>query len=486
MKLKLSLTSIDNNTSDELSSITLDKTTATLGRQVDNVLVLKDAQRFISAHHAKIDYRSPDYYLTDTSTNGVYINQSITPLGKGNSIKLSEGDQIHIGDYTISVTFKDEINESSLIQSTKPSDSINYDLLDDPFGEITSDPIQGMIDENEILPTGWADNKETANDPFDFSADYSAVEENSEKNELDQIPAHRQAFEPYLKKQDTTPVDEKISTESNQDDIFSENWFIEDKLEDNKTEKVTDIHHNTLESKPFSQTNDIPVNFNTTEKPEINSETINKTHSETESERDLIDYFLRGADLNDHDFAKAMTPETFFIIGTILRASIHGAMDVLSSRAKIKQEMHIDMTMIRPKENNPIKFSISPEEALTKLLTPHDAGYLPPVEAVNEVFNDIRAHQLSVIAGMQKALLSVLNRFDPVKLEKLFLQQNPIGASIPLRKQAKLWSMFEQLYKDIEQEAKDDFYHLFGQVFAETYEKQNKLLTSDKEKQPFD
>ncbi|MGH8499743.1 MAG: type VI secretion system-associated FHA domain protein, partial [Methylococcales bacterium] len=48
----------------------------------------------------------------------------------------------------------------------------------------------------------------------------------------------------------------------------------------------------------------------------------------------------------------------------------------------------------------------------------------------------------------------------------------PITASIPFRKQAKLWDLFEDLYKDIGHEAEDNFYHLFGQAFAESYEQQ--------------
>lgn len=198
----------------------------------------------------------------------------------------------------------------------------------------------------------------------------------------------------------------------------------------------------------------------------------------------MIDYFLRGAGLENAGISDELTPEKFFIIGNILRASVQGTMDVLGGRAKIKNEMHLDVTMIRAVQNNPVKFSVGAEEAIRKMLVPQDKGYLPAEEAIEEVFDDIRAHQFSVIAGMQTALLEVLKRFDPEKLEHRLQKQSPIAASIPIHKQAKLWRLFATLYDDIESEATDNFYHLFGQAFAESYEEQIIKLKNSKRNTP--
>jgi type VI secretion system FHA domain protein len=185
-----------------------------------------------------------------------------------------------------------------------------------------------------------------------------------------------------------------------------------------------------------------------------------------------VDNFLRGAGLEHAGIEETLTPESFYIIGKILRTSIQGTMDVLIGRAKIKNEMHLDVTTIKSLENNPVKFSVTAEEAIRKLLAPQDVGYLQAEEAIEETFDDIRAHQFSVISGMQTVLLEVLKRFDPQKLEQRFHEQSPLSASIPIHKQAQLWRLFEHLYDDIEHEASDNFYHLFGQAFAETYEQQ--------------
>lgn len=70
-----------------------------IGRAPDNDWVLPDPDRFISGHHASIDYRDGAYFLRDTSTNGVYVNHSEQPVGRGTPIRLYDGDELRMGDY---------------------------------------------------------------------------------------------------------------------------------------------------------------------------------------------------------------------------------------------------------------------------------------------------------------------------------------------------------------------------------------------------
>ena len=162
-------------------------------------------------------------------------------------------------------------------------------------------------------------------------------------------------------------------------------------------------------------------------------------------------------------------------------------MDVLLARTKIKSEMRLDVTTIRSASNNPIKFAINTDEALTKLLRKErNEGYMEPIRAIEEAFDDIRAHQIAVLAGMQTALQSILKRFDPEILEKRLQKLSPISASIPIHKRAKLWDQFQQLYEDIEREAHDDFNRLFGHAFASSYEEQIRRLKSENKNRPVD
>ena len=46
----------------------------TIGRHASNHLVVNDDGTFVSSHHAKIEYRSGVFVITDTSLNGTYIS----------------------------------------------------------------------------------------------------------------------------------------------------------------------------------------------------------------------------------------------------------------------------------------------------------------------------------------------------------------------------------------------------------------------------
>jgi len=75
----------------------------TIGRSPDNDWVLPDKSRYVSSRHAMIDYQGGAYYLVDTSRNGVYVNGSDTPVGKGYPQRLFDGDRLWIGEFEIAV-----------------------------------------------------------------------------------------------------------------------------------------------------------------------------------------------------------------------------------------------------------------------------------------------------------------------------------------------------------------------------------------------
>jgi type VI secretion system protein len=457
MKLKLKVIS---NTGNEVINITLKQESATLGRSSDNTLVLEDSDRYISGRHAVIDYQNSEYLVSDTSTNGVMINNATQPIGKGNKIKLNDGDQLRIGEYIINVNV---IEESQVIEIPSLVVNENTGLSDDPFGELDNDSVQGMIDENQWKGSSNYKEKEDIYESTDSSDVDSPDSDFFDLNpavdnplpKVEQPPAFKEALHisPEVKNKEKKVEEKKVAITS---DLFGEDWFTNESGHTNNSEIIaSELAENEA---PFP--------------PQKNSETV-QTNA-------LIDNFLRGAGFENIELTESLSPESFYMIGKIFRASIQGAMDVLGGRAKIKNEMHLDVTMIRSEENNPIKLSVSAEEAIRKLLAPQDVGYLPADEAIEEAFDDIRAHQFSVIAGMQTALFEILKRFDPQKLEQRFQQKNPIRSSIPIHKQAKLWDSFANLYNEIEEEATDNFYRLFGQVFAESYEQQMKQLKNSK------
>lgn len=472
MKLFLSVISAGAN-SDRSLSVTLSQEGGTLGRSENNVLVLPDPNRWISSQHAVIKYRAPDYYLTDTSTNGVLfkpVNQPSRPLGNGSSVKLNDGDQFQIGDYVIATKLIEDVPKSVNLAKNLLSDE-TFNLSDDPFSNFNADPIKEIIEENDLYPDNQVNRPQPPDDLLDFSFldsvnSKSRVTNSPELLDFEHIPPNKEVFQPKSKiKADETPVE---APSINPSDIFADEW--PPMPTDSQRKKTDDFPPTVTVDKSFSAPS-----------PEL----ITKS-ADFGTQDELVNQFLKGIGLENRHLAETLTPHSFYLVGKILRESVQGTRDILIGRAKIKNEMHLDVTLIKARDNNPIKFSVSTEEALVKLLSNQGKGYLEPQIAIKEAFDDIRAHQYAVIAGMRTALLAVLKRFDPRSLEQRLQEESPIGASIPIHRKAKLWTLFEHLYQHIENEAKDNFYHLFGQAFADTYEQQMQNLKKTNPDSPLD
>src|SRR5438309_5759319 len=101
--LRLRIVSDQRRSLAERSSATFSVEGGTIGRSADNDWVLPDPSRYVSAHHARVQFREGHFYLQDVSTNGVYVNDDMEPLAKRGSsgYRLSDGDVLRMGDYHI-------------------------------------------------------------------------------------------------------------------------------------------------------------------------------------------------------------------------------------------------------------------------------------------------------------------------------------------------------------------------------------------------
>jgi len=168
----------------------------------------------------------------------------------------------------------------------------------------------------------------------------------------------------------------------------------------------------------------------------------------------------------------------------MLREATAGTIDVLMARALTKKESRIEMTMLSVRANNPLKFFPHADGALTQMLTGAMAGYMPPVEAVAGAFDDLRAHELAVIAGMRAALGAVLHRFDPGQIEARLAVPSVMDKMLSANRKAKLWDRLVEVYGEIVREADDDLQRLYGEKFSQAYEEQVARLRAAKEQGP--
>ena len=112
----------------------------TIGRKPGNDLVLLDPERYISGRHALIEYRDGHYYITDTSTNGVYVNDARVPLGQGNTTEIMSGDKITIGTYQLLSYISDNVSNKSPVS---PTGAVNTGGTTRP--PATENPIDSLL-----------------------------------------------------------------------------------------------------------------------------------------------------------------------------------------------------------------------------------------------------------------------------------------------------------------------------------------------------
>lgn len=99
MGIQLEITSENKDLLGDDSTRLFREEGGTIGRALENDWILPDPERFISGRHATIDHQSGAYYLADTSSNGVYVNDEGEPLGKGNPRRLFNGDRLRMGSF---------------------------------------------------------------------------------------------------------------------------------------------------------------------------------------------------------------------------------------------------------------------------------------------------------------------------------------------------------------------------------------------------
>jgi predicted component of type VI protein secretion system len=155
----------------------------------------------------------------------------------------------------------------------------------------------------------------------------------------------------------------------------------------------------------------------------------------------------------------------------LLRAAVEGIMMLLRTRSEMRKAFGGDeRAMAGAGDNNPLKRMFDPREAMDFLLDPGERtdGLLDPVQAVSDACEDLRVHELALIAGMRAAVQGALGRLDPNAIERAF-ENSEKGFSLGSRK-AKLWELFVMQQDKLSRGAQDDFNQLFGRDFMSAYQ----------------
>ena len=434
MSLCLTITSYHKITPGQCPEKSMDQGVMAIGRSSDNDWVLPDPERLVSSQHCVIQYKDGRYYLTDNSTNGVELVKAGIRMRRGNSEPWQDGELIRIGDYEIQARI--DFNVQAIDSQPFAGDSPNsFEAL---MGAVASQPAPTPM----IAPQfQGASAMETLPDLFDFLSPTAVPP----PTVADHVPSEQHDFRPPAPV--AVPAPEKPLVQGS---VIPEDWDL-------------------FSDAPAPVVNAAPAPAPILPPPPV-VEPVALPVANAEPPPDLLQAFLRGAGLDQLRLDKADACAQMESIGRSYRLMVEGLIDVLRARASLKGEFRMQQTMIRPAENNPLKFAPNADEALLLLLRHGNQAFMAPDLAVRDSFDDLRAHQLAVMAGVEAAIKHLLTRFEPAQLEERMGKPGGLSSLFNGSRQAQYWQQFTELYSNISREAQDDFQDLFGREFSRAYE----------------
>jgi len=504
MQLKLTVSSVHAQSLGTEATVFFRLRGGTIGRARDNDWILPDPERVVSSHHARLLYDQGSYFVQDTSTNGTYLNQLDAPLPQGQPVALTHGDTLYIGEYEIHVELAEETprypSSGPAIDSAEPTEA---DFVAEPYTpQIGSKQTRGLDSDWESAPAVESDPWRAQHSPPPQELEQG---QNSAPTQSDHLPADRQHFRPpqatpELITEDIPP----LASETLPDDWWSadENpaaaiappqapptqpaTFAAPPPVLTTPERMAPV---IPESVPASEQNQPPTaeqqppttthitapptpGQRTTSPPAEPPGSPVANSAETDQ---LIDAFFAGLGIDPAQVAQAQREALFRQLGRLIRLLTQGTIEVLQARSTLKGEFRLSQTIVRPAENNPLKFSLGADQALQQFFVERRPGFMGAEAAFTEALKDIKQHELAVVAGMRAAFDCLLRKLAPETVEAALRAS---GKRSPMLFGDKSWDFYKTYYSEFKANAGDDFQGIFGEDFVRAYEEQITQLTS--------
>ena len=437
--------------------VTIKGTGLTIGRGSENELVLPDPNRELSKRHCAIEDNNGNVAIVDFSTNGTFLNYGKLALGL-TPTPLNDGDVISIGPYEIliEITFdeKDTVIAEPVEESQiSPGLALSApNILDAERDE--SDLLDDLFNEGKGLSgPGAVDRAETDEANFLYPLDDVLARTSLNPFESDEVRSysHNPAGQDHFK---SPNVEHPVGT-------IPDDW-------DDMLSPQPNSSNNSIDPVNVLKSDNVP----NVEKPLISGENTQKiVPNERNSEEKASRIFLKALGADSAGISNEQLPETMESMGNILRIFIEGIREILMTRTSIKSEFRIEQTMIQVGGNNPLKFSISSEQAIEAIIRPKAKGYLSSDKAASQALDDIKAHEVAMITGMEAALKGILKKLDPNSLEERMKSDGGLAGILKSRK-VRYWDVYKNMYAEIADQSENDFQELFAKEFSIAYEKQ--------------
>jgi type VI secretion system protein len=412
---------------------------AVIGRGAGCDWILPDPANHLSKRHCVVGIAGGRATVTDTSTNGVFVNDAPQPLGNGATAALADGDRLTLGDYVLEarIAAVAESRRDVAIDETDPFGIAEFQVKPPPPPPPpppleTPAPPEPSFPPFQMAPIAAGTGGPLIPEDFDILADEPAA-----------APAAPQRSEA--------------------------DWRAEAMPDNVAAERVAFVA-------PKVEGGGIPDDWLS----EANASTPALAAVPERAMRlpagDLFGAFLAGAGIDGDALATQDPAAVMRAAGRAYRAAVLGFAEILRARTMVKSEFRIEQTRIGAIGNNPLKFLGDPDEIVAAMLGEARPGFQEASAALGDGVRDLKAHQLAVLAAMQIALMKLIQQLDPAALKARLEGSSLLDAVLPGARKARYWEVFEASYKAIAGQLEEDFHGAFGKAFAEAYEDEMRKL----------
>lgn len=396
------------------TQLTLDERAGTIGRSSACDWSLPDPDKQISSKHAEISYSGGDYVLNDVSTNGTFLNGASERMGSPR--RIENGDVFRIGKFEIAASID---------------------------AAVTATPFQQAKTETPALV---AEKPAAAPAPAEVGREPELVGAGASLANDAPPPA---APAPTPPRAPDRPRPAAAEAEAGEEDLVEyseEGW------------------------NAIAEGNEVDWKRGGFSKEELKPlPTVGGAAGANADQ--LVASFLEAAGL-EANAVKSESPEIIARAGRLMKRLVAGLVVMVEARARAKSQMGAEATSLQFEGNNPIKFTRTPEQALVRLLSPAERGFMDSERAIEDAFYDLQLHQVATLKAMQGALRSSLQRFSPGAIRRRAEVKGFMSRLFPAARDAGLWQAYEKEFGSVAQESDEVFLEVFAKYFRKAYEEQ--------------
>jgi type VI secretion system protein len=184
----------------------------------------------------------------------------------------------------------------------------------------------------------------------------------------------------------------------------------------------------------------------------------------------LLDALIEAAGLAASEVERS--PELVQKAGGLLKRLVAGLLVMVEARARAKAQLGAELTGLQLEGNNPLKFALSPEQALAQLLMPPQSGFMAADKAVEDAYIDLQSHQVATLRAIPGSLRATLDRFSPGSIRRRAEDIGILARILPGMRDAALWRNYEREFAAVKKESDEAFMAVFAKEFRKAYERQ--------------